>query len=917
VDSGNTKADQALIKIETQKLVKYFLASLTIPEKDLWVNLSPYEHDRIVPEVFGQTEMGRDLLAQDYMLKQLSASLLDPEKDLGKEFWSRVYAKTHEKLGNAEIPMDTFNKVWIMPDKAEVYEMNDTAIVGQSRLKVLMEEDYLALQKNLGIERADVPEEGISRKLSNDIMREIILPEIEKEVNTGKNFSLLRQVYQSLILASWYKNNLKESLLAQVYANQNKTAGMNVDKEDKEAIYQRYIAAYKQGVFNYIKEDVDPATKEVLPRQYFSGGDDFTGTPELVNDQVKQVSSVEQIPVDVQAGTGELTQVTVAAVKSGKDDDSLRTASTVTDEDFQELVQERASGEAGFHLNVDQSREYAPAPETAVLNWGTLAEDKKQALRQKQDEMFHRGQIGEIVMAGGEATRFGGPKTFVKISDKLGDFLQVKINNLKWIWKKYGVRIPLYVLSSEKRIQEFQEQLQAKDYYGAKPEDYRWYVQGTVDTFIPSDTELEANFKGDELLKYKGFAAAARQANPDGLYRFKGERRFVPAGHFDAIASFIISGQLSDALARGIEVAPVTNIDNLQAILKDDGVIAAFAESGDDFGFILAEKNMTYEVKEAANGNMLAGKVFVRYRDNVISFDGVNEFEGSAVKDGLKYVINQEEKTLDVFDGKGEKVQTALKVKPETGGTLVQYTDENGQPAVTMKEGFELPADFDHENAPFFNTNTVIVRLKSLLKFLDVTQQELAAMSFEERSELVRNRLVKQIKANFEFKNHEVDGEFQDLGPVKDGKTKIPVVQLTRIMLQVVQIKGAKIGYIFAPRKDIFAPVKEPEDRGIAAQNNEAALAPYLEKDYADAVGPIDQKQPWNEGGIDLNPASLNLKVSRTGKGIQVQVDPAEIQRIKAEGVSGFTPVIINIMPVKSMLPALGLALVEAVGAAS
>src|SRR5208283_3344471 len=53
--------DQEQLKQESTKLIKYFLASLTIPEKDLWVNLSPYEKDRIVPESFGQTEMGRDL----------------------------------------------------------------------------------------------------------------------------------------------------------------------------------------------------------------------------------------------------------------------------------------------------------------------------------------------------------------------------------------------------------------------------------------------------------------------------------------------------------------------------------------------------------------------------------------------------------------------------------------------------------------------------------------------------------------------------------------------------------------------------------------------------------------------------------------------------------------------------------------
>ena len=73
------------LKEQSTKLIKYFLASLTIPEKDLWVNLSPYEKDRIIPHSFGLTEMGRDLLAEDYMLKQITASLIYPEDEIGKE----------------------------------------------------------------------------------------------------------------------------------------------------------------------------------------------------------------------------------------------------------------------------------------------------------------------------------------------------------------------------------------------------------------------------------------------------------------------------------------------------------------------------------------------------------------------------------------------------------------------------------------------------------------------------------------------------------------------------------------------------------------------------------------------------------------------------------------------------------------
>ena len=29
-------------------MIKYFFAALTIPDKDIWVNLSPYEKDRMI-----------------------------------------------------------------------------------------------------------------------------------------------------------------------------------------------------------------------------------------------------------------------------------------------------------------------------------------------------------------------------------------------------------------------------------------------------------------------------------------------------------------------------------------------------------------------------------------------------------------------------------------------------------------------------------------------------------------------------------------------------------------------------------------------------------------------------------------------------------------------------------------------------
>jgi len=268
LDSGNTDLTQEEMKKESERLVKYFLASMTVPKDDLWVNLSPYEDDRIIPDELGKTELGRDLLAQDYLLKQLTASLMYPEDDLGKEFWNRVYAKAEEQFGTTDIPVDTFNKVWILPESATVYENEYTVYVVQSRLKVMLDSDYVAMSN--GTENTN---SGSTMEIGESIIREIIIPEIEKEVNAGKNFAPLRQIYHSLILAKWYKETIKNSLLSSIYVDQNKTAGVELDDTGyKEEIYAQYIEAYKKGVFDLIKEDYDELSQEVVPRKYFSGG---------------------------------------------------------------------------------------------------------------------------------------------------------------------------------------------------------------------------------------------------------------------------------------------------------------------------------------------------------------------------------------------------------------------------------------------------------------------------------------------------------------------------------------------------------------------------------------------------------------------------------------------------------------------
>ncbi|MCA9398963.1 MAG: hypothetical protein KC618_04375, partial [Candidatus Omnitrophica bacterium] len=299
IDDGDDHLQNGAFEKEAIKLVKYFMVSLTMPEDEMWVNLSPYEGDRMIPEKLGYTEIGQNLLEQDYLLKQLTASMMYPETELGSQFWQTVYKKIEDKYGTTDIPMNTFNKVWIIPDKADVYVEENTVYVVNSHLKVLLEEDYLSLESNIGNTKhgmSDSSKDELKKvsEVSSEAIKDVLIPEVEKEVNTGKTFANLRQIYNSLILAAWYKKNLKDSLLSQAYSDKQKIKGVNTENNDlTQQIYNQYLKAFEKGVYDYIREDIDNVSQEVIPRKYFSGGIDNEG----ITDKVDEVTIKDPLKI--------------------------------------------------------------------------------------------------------------------------------------------------------------------------------------------------------------------------------------------------------------------------------------------------------------------------------------------------------------------------------------------------------------------------------------------------------------------------------------------------------------------------------------------------------------------------------------------------------------------------------------------
>jgi len=264
VNKGDRPLPSQDKKKDYSELIGYFLAALTIPNDDMWVNLSPVEPDRVIPDNFARTGMGSELLEEDFVLKKLTASLLSPQSATGKDLWDKIYSQLRTLYGSSNVPVNLADRVWISAGTADIYQKGDSAFLVKKHLKVSLENDHFGKNSD---------NQNNVDSISSEAMRKVVLPVIEQEVNHGASFAQLRRIYDAMILATWFKRKLKENILNQVYSDKNKTLGVGTkDQKAKERIYQEYLEAYRKGAFNYIQREFNPVTNKISRRKYIAGG---------------------------------------------------------------------------------------------------------------------------------------------------------------------------------------------------------------------------------------------------------------------------------------------------------------------------------------------------------------------------------------------------------------------------------------------------------------------------------------------------------------------------------------------------------------------------------------------------------------------------------------------------------------------
>ncbi len=245
--------------------------------EQLNVSLTPTEDSCGLPKLLRYTELGRDMLAQDVVLKHYVASQLHPTTSHGKAFWDKVDVTAPEVDA-----LEVCFRVWIVPDGATVHE---SSVNGQGHvtikklgLKVKCESDYITLQRFRGQHDSNTATLGSTEQDDRIIklFKELIVPKIQEEVSFGSRFSLLRQILSVLIFGKWIINSsLGEELKRAGFLGSNMPEKFNLNTVNSDVIdatKQVYLQMFGDGIWQYTHTRIDLKSKQTEKRFYLAGG---------------------------------------------------------------------------------------------------------------------------------------------------------------------------------------------------------------------------------------------------------------------------------------------------------------------------------------------------------------------------------------------------------------------------------------------------------------------------------------------------------------------------------------------------------------------------------------------------------------------------------------------------------------------
>ncbi|MBZ3908078.1 hypothetical protein [Streptomyces griseiscabiei] len=273
------------------------------PDK-FWVNLNPDQPSTIMDSQFASTDAGRVLLEADLKLKHDFFKALDPKTETGKRAWDGMA----ERDG---WPCLHSLRNWIEPDTAQVREQDGGIYILDAPLKLQTEPMDISTP-GPGGEGCDLTKAETEQ--NDRVLKNTIVPLVEKWINTGSDYADLRRVYTSRVAAEWIRQKDRQSATdyRKIINSDDvsrwplRAPNQNWKKTD---VYDRYVKIFKEGEFKYeISNGQDVYV-------YTVGGVDFSKSPKR---------NVTRVQFDLEhPGLDRTTRTSVQAVTTYRDTDTV------------------------------------------------------------------------------------------------------------------------------------------------------------------------------------------------------------------------------------------------------------------------------------------------------------------------------------------------------------------------------------------------------------------------------------------------------------------------------------------------------------------------------------------------------------------------------------------------------------------
>ena len=269
------------------------------------------------------------------------------------------------------------------------------------------------------------------------------------------------------------------------------------------------------------------------------------------------------------------------------------------------------------------------------------------------EKALRAGQVGVILVAGGQGTRLGydGPKGTYRLAPiTQASLFEIHARKILALERRYQATVPFYIMTSEGNDEATRRFFEEQEYFGLDRERVKFFVQGTLPAFWPD---------GRVVLE-----------SPGRLFE-------APDGHGGILTALARRGMLADMQARGVTTLFYFQVDNPMVSIADPAFVGVHLQRGAEMSLKVCAK------RDFAEG---LGVVVVRDgRQAVVEYTELTDEQKRATRGNGDLVFKFGSVAIHIFSLAFLQREAAAGLPLHRAHKKVGFCDEEGNPVKPVK----------------------------------------------------------------------------------------------------------------------------------------------------------------------------------------------------------------------------------------